>query len=145
MKEVIDKIKELFTVLQDAIASTRKKAEENSKKEESLEGFKAFQNDRKEDLDKREVGIKKVEDVVALKESAKVMMDDVKSAFRKLEVREETLKDAQAKNIEQLRDVNEQKNSIKKQNDDLTTARKALDKEKEEYKTKVIEELQTKI
>jgi hypothetical protein len=141
-----------LTVLEQAIAKlTEVRAEAITviraitAKEEDLRMLKVQLDARKDGLDVREIEVKKIEDVVALKEEAQKLM---KEAKKDMEVVEDKQRNFNAHVEQQTKELREwaQRNTEAQQANEregkaLREAMAALQKEKREFKTKLGEAL----
>jgi len=145
MESMLKKIGEFSGAVGDFREIVTKAIKDVSEKKEALELTKIEQDTRKKDLDAREIEIKKVEDVIALKEETKKLIEQQEAtaerikqerrAFDNFAAEEKRLIAEQKTKNEQKREANE------KEAEALIKNREALEVEKTEYKYNFIKGL----
>ena len=145
MESVLKKVGEFSGVVGDFRDMVIKTIKEVSEKKEALELAKIEQDTRKKDLDAREVEIKKVEDVIALKNETMNLISQQEATAERLKQEKRNFDNFMA---EQKKIISEQlsKNELKRQANEaeaeaLIKNREALEVEKTEYKYNFIKGL----
>lgn len=145
MDQVIQKIQELYSALQNAINEARVKRDEANRQAKEQAAFAEILNVRESNLDDREVEIKKVENVIDLANKARNVMNDANGILKKTEILAEQNRMERGNIVKDLRTIVNQRADIKYQSDGLIKERKVLEKEKAEYKDKIIEDIKSRI
>jgi len=148
VEKVILKIQELYGVLQSAVGAVANERKAVATRQVSQEKAAQEMVDRTVDLDAREVEIKKVEDVVALKESAVKLLEDAKVQTDKLRAEAEAhtakVEDELAKIRKVQEDITAKKAALALQEKDLKARNEKLEEDKKNYKDDIIKEIVTK-
>ena len=145
MESVLKKVGEFSGAVGEFRDMVIKTIKEVSEKKEALELAKIEQDTRKKDLDAREIEIKKVEDVIALKAETMNLISQQEATAERIKQERRAFDNylaEQKKSIAEQTAKNEQKREAnEKEAEALVKNREALEVEKTEYKYNFIKGL----
>lgn len=141
MNKILEAIEKFSITLGEFKSEISKILKEISDKKEELNSIMEAQIARTKDLDIREVEIKKIEDIVALKESTQILIKQSEKAAQELLEAQRAFEADIIKKNKEIADAQKKNETIRLANENESNAliklRKDLEAEKENYKLRI--------